>query len=225
AERRGLDGWLNFAAAGKGEIWPGRGELGRGVLPAMARIAAEELDVTLDRVVVRSGITERTPNEGYTAGSQSMQAGGIALRQACAEARARFLDHAAQMLDCAAAELSVRDGRVLRNAAPKNFDYWSLRHSVRLDVDATGTAARNPATHYTIVGRDAARLDLPAKLFGAPVFVHDMRLDGMAHARVVRQPNRDASLIAFDEAATRRAARGPIAFVPAGNFMSICGAS
>src|SRR5262249_6040119 len=162
----------------------GRVELGQGVLTAMAQIAAEELDVALERIVVRSGVTELTPNEGYTAGSQSMQAGGIALRQACAEARACFLDHVAKTLDCAATELSVRDGRVLRNGAPTKFDYWSLAQSVRLDADATGNATRKPAAHYTIVGRTAARLDLPAKIFGEAVFVHDMRLDGMAHARV-----------------------------------------
>ena len=218
-----LDRWLNFDAPGKVEISTGRVELGQGVLTAMAQIAAEELDVALERIVVLSGITELTPNEGYTAGSQSMQAGGIALRQACAEARARFLDHAAKMLGCAATELTLRDGHVLCNAAPTKFDYWSLAQSVSLDADATGNAARKPAAHYTIVGRDAARLDLPAKLFGAPVFVHDMRLDGMAHARVVRQPNRGASLIAFDEAATRRAARGSIQFVRDGNFLAIVG--
>src|SRR5262252_5293005 len=223
AENPRLDRWLNFDAPGKVEISTGRVELGQGVLTAMAQIAAEELNVALERIVVRSGITELTPNEGYTAGSQSMQAGGIALRQACAEARARFLDHAAQMLGCAATELTLRDGHVLRNAAPTKFDYWSLAQSVRLDADATGNAARKLAAQYTIVGRDAARLDLLAKLFGAPVFVHDMRLDGMAHARVVRQPNRGASLIAFDEAATRRAARGPIQFVRDGNFLAIVG--
>src|SRR5215471_13397918 len=88
AENPRLDRWLNFDAPGKVEISTGRVELGQGVLTAMAQIAAEELNVALERIVVRSGITELTPNEGYTAGSQSMQAGGIALRQACAEARA-----------------------------------------------------------------------------------------------------------------------------------------
>ena len=67
---------------------PGRVEIGQGVLTAMAQIAAEELDVTVARIVIRSGDTDHTPNEGYTAGSQSMQMGAVALRQACADARA-----------------------------------------------------------------------------------------------------------------------------------------
>src|SRR6516225_9465475 len=242
-----LDQWLNFATPGQVEIATGRVELGQGVLTAMAQIAAEELDVDVVRIKVRSGDTDCTPNEGYTAGSQSMQAGGIALRQACAEARKLFLDDAARRLGCAAAELAVQDGRILRNAAATSWDYWALAQSVSLAIPATGTAARKARAHYAIVGRNAARIDLPAKLFGNPTFVHDMTLDGiaggsagelardlardmardlahdLAHARVVRQPNRGATLVSIDEAAVRRAAHEPISFVRDENFLAIVG--
>src|SRR5215468_2165713 len=223
ADNPRLDRWLNFAAPDEVEIATGRVELGQGVLTAMTQIAAEELDVAFERITIRSGDTDRTPNEGYTAGSQSMQAGGIALRAACAETRALFLDQAAQRLGCAAAQLSVRDGRILRNGAATQFDYWSLAPSVSLAREATGTAVRKPVADYTIVGRNAARLDLPEKLFGAAAFVHDMALEGMAHARVVRQPNRGATLDSIDEAAIRCAARGSIGFVRDGNFLAIVG--
>ncbi len=56
--------------------------------------------------------------------------------------------------------------------------------------------------------RAAPRLDLPAKIFGEAAFIHDMVLDGMVHARVVRQPNRGATIASIDEAAIRRAAKG-----------------
>ncbi|HEX4238192.1 MAG TPA: molybdopterin cofactor-binding domain-containing protein [Xanthobacteraceae bacterium] len=223
ADNPRLDRWLNFAAAGKVELATGRVELGQGVLTAMTQIAAEELDVAFERIIIRSGDTDRTPNEGYTAGSQSMQAGGIALRAACAESRTLFLEEAARRLGCAAAELVVRDGRILRNGAATQFDYWSLAASVNLAREATGTAARKPVADYTIVGRNAARVDLPAKLFGKATFVHDMAIEGMSHARVVRQPNRGATLGAIDEAAIRRAARGPISFLRDGNFLAIVG--
>jgi len=223
ADNPRLDRWLNFATPGKVEVATGRVELGQGLLTAMTQIAAEELDVAFERITIRSGDTDRTPNEGYTAGSQSMQAGGIALRAACAEARALFLDQAAQRLGCAATELSVRNGRILRTGAATQFDYWSLVQSVSLAREATGTAARKSVADYTIVGRNAARVDLPAKLFGETTFVHDMAIDGMVHARVIRQPNRGATLNSFDEVAIRRAARGPISFVRDGNFLAIVG--
>jgi nicotinate dehydrogenase subunit B len=223
ADNPRLDRWVGFTAPGKVAISTGRVELGQGVLTAMAQLAAEELDVTVERLIIRSGDTDSAPNEGYTAGSQSMQAGGVALRQACAEAKAGFLAHAANKLGCAAAELTVRDGRVLRNGTPTPHDYWSLAATANLATDATGAAVRKAASDYAIVGRNAPRLDLPAKVFGQPIFIHDIVLDGMAHARVVRQPNRGATLASIDEEVLRRIARAPVEFVRDGNFVAVVG--
>jgi CO/xanthine dehydrogenase Mo-binding subunit len=223
AEHPALAQWVAFPAPGKVTIFSGKVEIGQGVLTAMVQLAAEELDVAAARIAIESGDTDLTPNEGFTAGSQSMQFGGVALRQACAEVRAVFLRHAAQKLGCDVAELSVADGRILRNGSATGEDYWTLASAVSLDAAATGGAARKPASAYKVVGRSAARLDLPAKVFGAPAFIHDMRLDGMRHARVVRQPRRGASIDTIDEAAIRRAARGGIDLVRHGNFLAIVG--
>jgi CO/xanthine dehydrogenase Mo-binding subunit len=223
ADNPRLDRWVSFAAPGKVAISTGRVELGQGVLTSMVQIAAEELDIGVERIAIHSGDTDVTPNEGYTAGSQSMQFGGVAMRQACADARALFLERAAGLLACKPAELSVRDGNILRNGVPTAHDYWSLAPSVSLKTDATGTAARKPLSDYAIIGRDMARIDLPAKIFGQDAFIHDMVLDGMAHARVVRQPNRGATLVFVDEDAIRRAARGPISFVRDGNYLAVVG--
>jgi CO/xanthine dehydrogenase Mo-binding subunit len=218
-----LDRWVAFPAPGKVTVLTGRVELGQGVLTAMAQIAADELDVAMSRITVRSGDTERTPNEGYTAGSQSIQTGGIAMRQACADVRALFLDQAALVLGCQADELSVRDGSILRHGAPTGQDYWTLAGAVNLAVKATGRSPPKAAAALRHIGQSSARLDLPDKVFGRPAFIHDMRLDGMVHARVVRQPNRGATIGSVDEAAIRRAAKTPVEFVRNGDFLAIIG--
>jgi CO/xanthine dehydrogenase Mo-binding subunit len=218
-----LGQWVGFDEPGKVRVATGRVEIGQGVLTAMRQIAAEELDVALDRVVLQSGDTELTPNEGYTAGSQSIQFGGVALRLACAEVRALFLEKAAAVLGCSPAELAVEDGAVIRQGAPTGHDYWSLAAAVDLGRNATGRALPKSPRDYRIVGRNAARVDLAAKVFGAPVFVHDMVLDGMVHARVVRQPRRGATIRTVDEAALRRAVKGPVEIVRTGNFLAITG--
>jgi nicotinate dehydrogenase subunit B len=82
ADNPRLDRWVSFPSPGKVIINTGRVELGQGVLTGMAQIAADELDVAMERIAIRSGDTALTPNEGYTAGSQSIQFGGVALRQA-----------------------------------------------------------------------------------------------------------------------------------------------
>jgi len=218
-----LDRWVAFPAPGKVAIATGKVEIGQGVLTAMAQVAAEELGVAVERIAIASGDTDLTPNEGFTSGSQSMQFGGVALRHACAEVRALFLREAARVLGCDAATLAVRDGGIFRNGAPTGHDYWSLAGAVSLAQDATADALLKPTSNYTIVGRNSVRLDLPAKVFGQPAFIHDMVRDGMAHARVVRQPGRGATLESVDEAAIRRAAKGSIEFVKVGNFLAIVG--
>src|SRR5665647_3753103 len=77
-----LDRWVAFPASGKVTIKTGRVEIGQGVLTAMAQIAADELDVGMARITIKAGDTELTPNEGYTAGSQAIQAGGIEKQRA-----------------------------------------------------------------------------------------------------------------------------------------------
>jgi CO/xanthine dehydrogenase Mo-binding subunit len=218
-----LDRWVAFPSSGKVTVLTGRVELGQGVLTAMAQIAADELDIAMERITVRSGDTEKAPNEGYTAGSQSIQFGGVAMRQACAEVRALFLDQAAKVLGCKTNELSIRDGSIYRNGTSTGQDYWTLTDAIDLTCKATGTALRKPLADLKSIGTSSARLDLPAKVFGERVFIHDMQIDGMVHARVVRQPNRGATIVSIAENAIRRAAKGPIEFIRSGNFLAIVG--
>src|ERR1700755_1604407 len=90
-----LDQWVRFPSPGRVAVSTGRVEIGQGVLTAMLQIAAEELDVEPDRILLQNGDTDLHPNKGSPAGSQSIQFGGVALRMACAEVRGLFLDHTA----------------------------------------------------------------------------------------------------------------------------------
>jgi nicotinate dehydrogenase subunit B len=219
-----LDQWVGFAAPGRVTVSTGRVEIGQGVLTAMVQIAAEELDVAADRILLHTGDTDLTPNEGYTAGSQSIQFGGVALRMACAEVRALFLDHAAAQFGYSRQDLSVHDGAITHRGGSTGHDYWSLAPAIDLKRHATGQAPIKKVGEYRVVGRNAPRVDLAAKVFGEPAFVHDMVLKGMAHARVVRQPRRGAAIKAIDDDALRRAAKGPIEIVRHGDFLAIVGA-
>jgi len=218
-----LDQWVRFDTQGRVTVSTGRVEIGQGVLTAMRQIAAEELDISPDRILLQTGDTELTPNEGYTAGSQSIQFGGVALRQACAEVRLLFLDRAAAQLGHQRDALSVENGAILHKGQSTGQDYWSLAASVDLQREATGRAPIKQASQHRVVGQNLPRTDLADKVFGGPAFLHDVALDGMLHARVVRQPCRGATIRAIDEAAIRRAARGPIEIVRDGNFVAILG--
>jgi nicotinate dehydrogenase subunit B len=188
-----LGQWLRIGSDGVVEVRSGKVELGQGVLTALAQIAAEELDVDIARVRMTAAATDRSPDEGFTAGSRSIQQSGAALRQACAEARAIYLDAAAAKLAVAPDELDVLDGEI---TGPDGLctSYWELADDSLLDRAATGAAAPKPESAYALVGTNLARLDLPDKLTGRPRYLHDLALDGQAYGRVVRPPSRGAKL-------------------------------
>jgi CO/xanthine dehydrogenase Mo-binding subunit len=224
AQNPRLDQWVGFPEPGRVRISTGRVEIGQGVLTAMRQIAAEELDVSPDRIELQTGDTALTPNEGYTAGSQSIQFGGVVLRLVCAEVRALLLDAAAKASARPRGDLAVADGAITCRGEPTGQDYWSLAGAVDLAGNATAAAPVKKAAEHRVVGRNAARVDLAAKVFGQPAFVHDMTLPGMVHAHVIRQPRRGATIAAIDETAIRRGAKGPVEILRDGNFVAILGA-
>ena len=85
---RRLDAWVRIGGDGNATVYTGKVELGQGILTALWQIAAEELDLALPRVKIYSADSANSPDEGQTAGSQSIENSGTALRLACAEVRA-----------------------------------------------------------------------------------------------------------------------------------------
>jgi nicotinate dehydrogenase subunit B len=214
-----LDRWIRFLPDRRVRVATGKVEIGQGITTALNQIAADELDLPLDRVVMLSGDTADGPDELYTSSSLSIEVGGASIRLVCAEVRAKALERAALRLNCNPSELSVSDGAFLQNGAPTGQDYWTVASDLDLTQPATGSAKPKPASAYRIVGRNVPRHDLPAKVSGA-AFAHDMVRPDMLHARILRQPCRGATLGKLDEAAIRRAAKGELQIVREANFIA-----
>ncbi|MEE2777147.1 MAG: molybdopterin cofactor-binding domain-containing protein [Acidobacteriota bacterium] len=188
-----LDSWLRLDASGRITVFSGKCEIGQGIKTALVQIVADELDVGLASVDIVTADTARTPNEGYTAGSMSMQTSGAALRQAAAEVRQILLKEAAGRLGAATGALSVSEGRV-RAPNGRGVTYSQLVEGADLRGEARGEAQPKLPGERRLAGTSVPRLDIPAKVFGQAAFVHDLRLDGMVHARVVRPPSYGARL-------------------------------
>jgi CO/xanthine dehydrogenase Mo-binding subunit len=214
-----LGDWLRVLPDGLVEVRSGKVELGQGVLTALAQVAAEELDVRLSRVRMTPAATGISPDEGYTAGSLSVQHSGAALRVVCAEARAVYLAAAASKLDVPEDDLTVDDGRI---SAPdgRSTSYWELADDALLDRPATGGYQPKPVADYRVVGTSVPRLDLPGKLTGQPRFIHDLAPEGLCYGRIVRPPSRGATLAGVDTARAL-ALPGVVTVVRDGNFLGV----
>ena len=218
ANRR-LDRWLRINRDGTVTVFPGKVEIGQGILTALAQIVAEELDVGLDRIRLAPTDTTYSPDEGMTSGSQSITDGGAALRYAAAEARDLLLQRAAALLKVSLEQLSVSDG-VITARSGGSIPYWDLASDDLLAREATAEIKPKPASQHTIIGKPAPRRDIPAKVTGMPIYVHDLELPGMLHGRVARPPSYQARLTELNEAEVR-AMPGVTAVVRDGSFLGV----
>jgi len=93
-----INAWLEVLANGNVRVFTGKLELGQGIRTAIAQVAAEELNMPIESVEVVLAETGRTPDEGYTAGSGSIEGSTMAVRYASATARKILLQLAANKL-------------------------------------------------------------------------------------------------------------------------------
>jgi nicotinate dehydrogenase subunit B len=223
----GFETFIKITADGSVTAFNGHVDLGTGIRTALGQIVAEELDVSFARVVVVLGDTARVPNQGPTIASETIQITAVPLRKAAAQARGFLLARAAARLELSAEDLAIEDG-LIRGRDNRSVSYGELiaDESIRLELaDDVPVKAVNA---YTIVGQSVPRSDLPAKATGELVYVHDVRVPGMLHGRVVRPPYAgvDAgsfvgtSLIAIDEDSVRDIP-GLVAVVRIGDFVGV----
>lgn len=215
-----LGNWLDLSEPGIVRAFTAKVELGQGILTAMTQIAAEELALQLSQVRVVAGDTRCAPNESYTAGSMSIEIGGVSLRLACAEARETIIGEAARILNADASRLTVRDGVILIDGADSGLDYWKVAPALDMPRLVSGTAPLSDTRRATVLGESVARLDLPAKVTGGG-FIHDLELPNMLHARVMRPPSNGAHLESLDESTVLRLL-GVVRIFRSGEFAAVC---
>ena len=198
-----LDAWVRVRPDGGVTVFTGKAEIGQGLRGAIARIAAEELDLALARIEVRTADSAESPNELYTAGSGSMEESGTALRLAAAHARSLLLDRAAERLGVARDSLEVEDGRIRSRQAEVQTSYGELQGGRRFECEVSADAVPKSPDAYRVVGRPGPRIDLPTLATGQPCFVQDLRPPGLLYGRVVRPPSAAARLESIDEDGAR----------------------
>ena len=211
-----LDSWLAIEADGSVVAYFGKMDMGQGVDVAIAQIVTEELDVPLARVSVVMGDTALTVNQGGASGSTGVQKGGIALRNAAAEARRVLVDMASARLGVPADRLEVTDGVVAVSGDPtRKVGYGELIGGCYFDLPlkwngklgndlvAEGQAKPKPPGSYKIVGQSPPRFDVPAKVFGKLDYVTDVKVPEMLHGRTIRPPVASAMPVEVDEGSVR----------------------
>jgi CO/xanthine dehydrogenase Mo-binding subunit len=218
-----VDGFVAVNADGTVTIYSGKVDLGQGLRIAIPQMAAEELGIDVSRIVLVEGDTTLTPDQGPTAGSSGIMRGGVQIRQAAATAREALIAIVASRSNMPATDFDTSEGEVRLKSGGAGIRFGQLVGGRHLDVKVNPKAAlRDPAT-YVVVGRPLARPDIPGKVSGGHVYVHDFKLDGMLHGRIVRPPSVGAKLLAVDAASVK--ALPGIRVVRVNDFLGVVAAS
>lgn len=203
ARERTVGRWLRLAADGSVEVLAGKVEIGQGILEAMRRTVASQLGLPVERVRTVTADTTSVVNLMHTAGSNSTDEGIVPLAWA-ARALARLV-------------------REATGDTPAAADLGELAAGGGLDGDVT----LDDRPDWAALGAlgPSPRHDLAPKITGAPGFVHDLTLPGMAHVRsllpptLAHEPTQVPDLDAF------AAAHGLIAVLRDGNLLLVAGSS
>ncbi|RQG92961.1 xanthine dehydrogenase family protein molybdopterin-binding subunit [Natrarchaeobius halalkaliphilus] len=238
-----LNAWIAIEDDATVTVYTGKVELGQGIKTALAQIAADELEVEFGRIDLVTAATETTPDEGYTAGSQSMEDSGTAITYAAAQARRILLESAAEELGGEPGELSVEDGTIT-DGGGNEITYWDVVEDESFATDVSADVETKPPDEKAIVGSERARVDIPGKIFGDPSYVQDLRRpsdarggadiqgedegedredvgsEELLHGRVVRPPGYVAELESVDEEEVAEM-DGVIEIVRDGDFLGV----
>lgn len=214
-----LSAWIRINADASVNLMVGKVELGQGILTAVAQICADELEIDMERLEVISGDTFLVPDEGTTAGSQSMPRCAPAVQQASAEVREILVGLASEKLGQPPKSMTIADGTITA-ANGSTATYWELVTGSEFEREATGTATLKPIENHRYIGQSIPRLDIPAKMTGEAIFVQEYRVEGMLHGKVTRPPTYKATLASVDTGPIE-AMPGVVAVVRDGSFLGV----
>src|SRR5580700_7385669 len=216
-----LDSWLAVASDGAVTAYTGKCDFGQGMYTVQTQLVAEELCVSFNSVKLIQCDTSITPDEGTTSGSQSTPTNFNTrnLAQAAATAREALVGKAAQRLGVSADQLTVENGIVSAKSG-RHISYSELIGGRHFNITVSSAAKRISPSEWKVLGKPAPSMDRVALATGTFEFVHNVRVPGMVHARVVRPPEIGATVSRVDEKSVQHVP-GLIKVVVRNNFVGV----
>jgi CO/xanthine dehydrogenase Mo-binding subunit len=216
-----VNAWLEVLADGSVRVFTGKVEIGQGLCGAIAQVAAEELDMQVSQIEIVIADTRRTPNEGFTGASSSTENSVLSVRYAAATARRELLELASKILGVGIENLQMQDGKVSAKNGGRVLTFFELLDGKKLQSEVKLPLTLKPKDQYRISGKSVPRGDFKRMVTGKEAYAYDLRFPRMVHARTIRPPAYNATLIAFDEKELRSAVPSLLTVVNNGSFLAV----
>ena len=180
----------------------GKVEEGQGARAQLTQAAAEELQVSPDRVHLVMADTALVPDDGITAGSRTTPYTVPAVRRGAATARELLKQLAAEEWQVEASTLDVRDGAITDRTAMRTMRYADLakardvadtfKQSVSSDVTVMSVE------QWDVLGTSVPRPNWRDLATGTHRYPSDVVRPNMLYGRVLRAPSYGATLNSID---------------------------
>jgi nicotinate dehydrogenase subunit B len=237
-----VDSWIAIHSDNTCSLLSGKCEVGTGSTTSLLQIVGDELDLKMNQLKFVTSDTGVTPNTGSTGASNSISSTGMTVRAATATAKNALLGLASVSLGVPIANLTVASGvvsgggrtvtygeligdKLFNIQMPDSYQLTPANVTARKQVGlVNGQAPAKPVSQYQLVGQSVPRLDIPAKITGTYTYVHNIRVPGMLHGRVVLPRGQSAygvvvPVLSVDE---RSVAHIPnVRVVRKGNFVGV----
>ncbi|WP_373057641.1 molybdopterin cofactor-binding domain-containing protein [Zunongwangia sp. H14] len=192
-----INAWLRVLEDGSVMVLTGKMELGQGIRIAVAQMAAEELNTHPDLVQVNLAETGVTANEGYTAGSHSIETSAMAIRRAAAAAREKLIKMASEKWELPVSEISLEDGKI--TAGNNKMTLYDLLEGKQINEEIGDPSEIYGKTRRKYVGQPVLRKDISAMVRAQHEYVQDLEFPNMVHARIIRPGSYTSKLAALDK--------------------------
>ena len=216
-----VNAWLELLEDGTIRVLSGKVELGQGIRTAIQQVAAEELDMDLEKVQVHLAETGVTPNEGYTGASASIQNSAMSVRYAAATARQELLLLASKKLNTAVDNLLLYNGLVKSKQNKESLTFAEILDGEQIEKEVMLPIPIKDNREHRYVGKAIPRPDIEEMVRGQSTYIQDLRFPGMLHARVVRPPGYTSQLISLDDTGLKSEVSGIIKTVRKGSFVGV----
>ena len=217
-----LDSWITLDADGTVHVRSGKVDIGQRISTALGVLVGEELEIDPARIVVDPPDTSY-PDEGMTSGSNSMMHSGNAVRAAAATARRHLLTRAAAKLGSGVDALVMDDGLISIRDTNQSVTYREVLDNATFGIAVDPDVTLKSPADYRWIGKDSKPRNLRDMVTGAMIYLHDMVLPEMRHARCVRPPNRLARLVSLSAEKVARLEAEGITLIRDGSFLAVVG--
>lgn len=171
-------------------------EMGQGTFTSIAQMAADELEVSMDKIEVVHAATSTGNIDGMSTGGSTSVAGlWLPLREIAATLREMIKNEAAKQLGVETSTLKAENGVFSVNG--KKLTYAEVAEGVT-EWEIPDTPILKDIKDYKYIGKPIPRVDLNAKVFGDPIFGMDADMPEMLYGTVVRPTKIGAKFLSAD---------------------------